>query len=80
MKRRNLISRMAICLYLVLAVVFVGCKEQEPVKNYKGGIVHYKGENIANGGRFKIEKGGEFLTVYVTKYDYEKYNVGDTIK
>ena len=35
MKRRNLISRTAICLYLVLALVFsVGCTDSKPSTKY----------------------------------------------
>ena len=80
MENRNLINKMVICLYLILVIFFVGCKKQEPIKNYKGAIIHYKSENIANGCRFKIEKEGKFLMVSVTDYDYKRYNIGDTIK
>jgi len=67
-------------LYILLAVVMTSCYSEQPIKNFDGGIIHYKGTNLANGGKFKVEKDGKFLTVYVTDYDYNRYEVGDTIK
>ena len=68
-------------LYTLLCVVFLSsCREQVPVKNYKGAIIHKKANTIAEGDYFKIEKDGKFLVISVTKFDYKKYVVGDTIK
>lgn len=77
---RYIRTKLSYALYTLLAVVLTSCYSDEPIKNHKGGIVHYKASNIANGGRFKLEKDGKFLTVYITDYDYKRYNVGDTIK
>ena len=68
-------------LYTLLCVVFLSsCREQVPVKNYKGAIIHKKANTIAEGDYFKIEKDGKFLVISVTNFDYKKYVVGDTIK
>ena len=68
-------------LYTLLSVVILSsCKQQVPIKNYKGAIVHKKGNTIAEGDYFKVEIDGKFLVLNVTKFDAEKYIVGDTIK
>jgi hypothetical protein len=76
MKRfKTLISYTLLCVVLLSS-----CKEQVPVKNYKGAIVHKKRNTVAEGDSFKIEQDGKFLVIRVTKFDAEKYIVGDTIK
>ena len=78
MKKMN--RKLIYILYIVLGGVLVSCVKQTPINNYKDSIIHYKGSSMGNGGQFKIEKEGAFLIVYVTKYDYNRYEVGDTIK
>ena len=70
-------------LYCLLAVVFTSCVP-EPIENHKGDIVYQK-ENPPAGMRFELKyknKDGkyDFKTVYVLELDWNKYNVGDTIK
>ena len=69
--------------YALLAVVFISCTP-EPIENYKGSIV-YKKENPPAGMRFELkykykESKYDFKTVYVLELDWNKYQVGDTIK
>ena len=74
-RKRNL-------LYILLAVGFFSCTMQ-PIDNYGGAIVHKKDAPPA-GERFMLQintKDGSMLrTVYVSEFDYKRYEVGDTIK
>jgi len=80
MKRRNLISRMAICLYLVLACVLSSCGTKEPIERYCGGVIVYKGD-APIGDWFELKYDGELTgRIYLHKIDFEKYSIGDTIK
>ena len=70
-------------LYCLLAVIFTSCTS-EPIENHKGGII-YKKENPPAGMRFKVKYKNkkskyDFKTVYVLEFDWNKYQVGDTIK
>lgn len=76
MKRINLISRTAICLYLVLALVFVGgCNQSSPKTIEEQSIV------------VKVTKSnkGHDLKYWVVTDDYNfftnrVYNIGDTVR
>lgn len=82
MKRINLISRTEICLYLLLATSLFSCTMQ-PIDNYGGAIIHKK-DAPPVGERFILQintkDGSALKTVYVSEYDYKRYEVGDTIK
>lgn len=70
-------------LLLVLMLLLVSCVE-EPVDNWKSAIVVDKFVN-AVGGKFQLKyytKDNEwkFAYIYVVKYDFDRYHIGDTIK
>lgn len=82
--RKNLIIAV---LVLAMLLPFVGCKR--PIDNYKGGIVIEK-IHVAENAGYKVgiqypskdEKSWPYtyIKIYVTKYDYNRFNEGDTIK
>ena len=84
MKTKNFkISREQAFLYCLLAVVFTSCTP-EPIENHKGSIV-YKKVNPPAGMMFELkykdkDSKYDFKTVYVLELDWNKYQVGDTIK
>ena len=70
-------------LYYLLAVIFTSCNP-EPIENHKGGVI-YKKENPPVGMRFEVkykdkDSKYDFKTVYVLELDWNKYQVGNTIK
>lgn len=68
-------------LSVVLILTLLSCKPSvEPINNYKESLVHYKGVSIMRGNRFLIERDSIFISVYVTKYDFQRFEIGDTIK
>lgn len=76
MKRRNLISRTAICLYLVLALVFAGGCNQSAPKNIEEQSIVVKVSKSSTGHEKKY---------WVVTDDYNFYtdrifNVGDTVR
>jgi len=75
MKRRNLISRTAICLYLVLvAVLLTGCHN---ILNEKELIVEAKKKGDKE---YKYEYYIKAFPTYQVLYSNKEYNVGDTLK
>jgi len=66
MKRRKLISRTAICLYLVLAVVFISSctNESTSYNEHSANRIKLNEERIINGYRYSILEvdGVEYLT------------------
>lgn len=69
-------------LLLTLVILLCGC--QRPIDKYKGAIILEKKGVTAVGFKVAIQKGfgDEACTfdVFVYEYDYNRYNVGDTIK
>lgn len=70
-------------LYCLLAVVFTSCTP-EPIENHKGSIVYEK-QNPPAGMRFELkykdkDSTYDFKIVYVLELDWNKYQIGDTIK
>ena len=69
--------------YCLIALVFISCTP-EPIENHKDCIIYEK-QNKTSGMRFSLKyknKNGKyyFKRVYVLELDWNKYNVGDTIK
>lgn len=88
MKRRNLISRTAICLYLVLAVViFTSCGNEPPVFNNPENpfiIGEISQKNKTHSIYYKNEMSGSGTSFFGSWYQAVvlpsgMYNVGDTI-
>lgn len=87
MKKFKISTKVAAIIgYCMLAVLFFGCKSNrpEPIDNYKNYVIYEKKDDIL-GKSFKIKKKTkenvfEFETIYVLDFDYNKFNVGDTIK
>jgi hypothetical protein len=81
-KKLKITTIPAIVGYMLLAFVFSSCSS-EPIENHTGGIVYAK-ESPPAGKRFvlkyKADKKYKFKRVYVLDLDFNKYNVGDTIK
>lgn len=64
--------------YLLLSAVLTSCTEQD-VCNYNGNQIIEKAEAPV-GKWFRFRKDGEITgRVYVVEYDWNKYNVGDTL-
>ena len=71
---------------LPLIFIFTSCiiAIPEPIENYKGDIIYGK-HNPPIGMCFEVKhknKDGkyDFKTIYVLEFDWNKYNIGDTIK
>ena len=76
MKKFKLHTKSAIVAILLLA----SCATKEPVEKYCGGVIVYKGDAPV-GNWFEIKYNGKITgRVYLYKLDYDKYDVGDTIK
>ena len=70
--------------YFLYCLFLTSCNPPEPIENHKGGII-YKKENPTIYMRFKVKYKDKdskynFKTVYVLEFDWNKYQVGDTIK
>lgn len=63
----------------LLSLILQSCHKEEPISNYKGCIVHWKGASVVE-RVYKLQKDTIFVDVYVTDFDYKKYYIGDTIK
>ena len=75
MKRKNLISRTAICLYLVLALVFAGgCNQSKPKTIEEQSIVVKITNNGIEGYKYWI------VTDDYNFYTNRELNVGDTVR
>ena len=82
--RKNLIIAV---LVLAMLLPFAGCKR--PIDNYKGGIVIEKIHAAENAGykvgiqypsKYENSLPYTYIKIHVTKYDYDRFNEGDTIK
>lgn len=74
-------------LIMTLTLAIPSCMNIEPIDNYKGSIVYEKYINgIGTNYRFTIRCNDTinnkyyFNNIIVMKLDYNRYNVGDTIK
>jgi len=71
-----------ILIIILLLVVLSSC--QVPIENYKGSIVIDKEGKTPSGYKIVIQINKKYgaidRTIYVYKYDYERFKVGDTIK
>lgn len=69
--------------FIILMIVFLSSCEV-PIDNYKGSIVLNKSGKTEFGYQMAIQINEKMQvisrTIYVYKYDYERFNVGDTIK
>ena len=69
--------------YFLYCLFLTSCNP-EPIENHKGGVI-YKKENPPVGMRFEVkykdkDSKYDFKTVYVLELDWNKYQVGNTIK
>ena len=72
---------MAKIILIALILALTSCKEpkkREALDNYVGGVVYEKGWGFDPFLHIRI--GAEIRFVSVYKLDYEKYEIGDTIK
>ena len=69
--------------FIMLMIVFLSSCET-PIDNYKGSIVIDKVGKTHSGYKMVIQTNRKYeaidRTIYVYKYDYERFNIGDTIK
>ena len=65
---------------MFVSIIFVSCIP-EPIDNYKGSIVceKYNTDKITI-KRLDKDSNYYFSTIYVLKIDFDRYNLGDTIK
>lgn len=76
-------KKITLILLLSLGILVTSCYE-EPIENYRRCVVVDK--NVQGKPWFKLKKWNgndgryNFKVVYVVKYDYDRYNIGDTIK
>ena len=69
-------------LLLIIVLCFYSCKP-EPIDNYKGAIIYNKRTapiNMIVTMKCKHKDGYYFWEIPVMKFDYDKYEIGDTIK
>jgi hypothetical protein len=75
MLNRKLIS---ILIYMLLSVILISCSEKD-VCNYNGYQIVVKSDALV-GKFFRFRKDGIITgRVYVVEYDWNRYNVGDTL-
>ena len=83
-------------LFIFVFIIFYSCRKIETIRNYKGGIIIEKSSsksiysNLEEDRNYflyisnrdcNLKKGDySIVCVRVFKYEYELYNVGDTIK
>ena len=72
-----------VCFIIILSCLY-SCNP-EPIENYRGGIICEKKQNRFEYYQFKIKYINNqhkyaYKRVYVLDFDYNKYNLGDTIK
>ena len=78
MKYKNLISKMIICLYLILTITFISCNTKSEPKLEKPFIVIKIGWGNNNNKTYTYQdKNGNRETFYTKEYSY---CVGDTLK
>ena len=71
--------KLIICI-VVASVLLSSCDdERETLENYKGGVVYDKKQKL-RGDSFDILKDKKFYVVFVYRYEYDLYKLGDTIK
>jgi hypothetical protein len=72
----------SILIIILLLVVLSSC--QVPIDNYKGSIVIDKSGKTDFGYQMVIQTDRKYeavaRTIYVYKYDFDRFNLGDTIK
>jgi hypothetical protein len=80
MAKINKIVLTSICT--LLSVIFSSCGtiKRESIEKYKGGIIYDNKTIYRDYKSFTVRLKGEFRTVHVYDLDYNRYNVGDTIK
>jgi len=65
-------------LILATLILLGSCSKAVPIENYKESIVYEKYTFF--GYYFSLKVKNEFIEIRTLKYDYNKYNIGDTIK
>lgn len=69
--------------FIMLMIVFLSSCET-PIDNYKGSIVIDKIGKTPSGYKMVIQTNRKYeaidRTIYVYKYDFDRFNLGDTIK
>ena len=68
-----------------MVLMLIGCKEEDPLK-YKGCVIIDK--DTPCGYHFKLKltdslrdkEKSDYRIIYVPKYEYNLFNIGDTIK
>lgn len=71
-----------ILFILALALLTSCLSEEKPLEDYKGSMVVGKSNALVRQLQLKYKEGEKYKYhyVYVCQYDYERYNLGDTIK
>ena len=69
----------------LLSVILSSCGiletvKREPIEKYKGGIIYDNKTVYRDYKTFTVRIKNEFKKVHVYDLDYNRYNVGDTIK
>jgi hypothetical protein len=76
-------------LGIILFILLTSCDLREPIDNWDGAIIDYKGSESGRGRGYMLRVNYEsdkitgergLSKIYVSKFDHKKYNVGDTIK
>jgi len=66
---------------LIISIILIstGCN-QVPIERYCSGIIISKSHKLT-GYKIRLKYDGIITNnIYITKYDYERFNIGDTIK
>ena len=67
-------------IYLAIVLLYLSCKERKSsLDAYKGGIVYHKRDGLLS-LRYHIKTVDGFVIVPLYKLDWDKYEIGDTIK
>lgn len=72
-------------LFVSIILLFFSCSVVEPIDNYKNAVLYSKHEAMFERTFIILVIGedsskSEFKYVRLLKYDYDRYNIGDTIK
>ena len=76
-------KRFKIHFILITSFLFVGCNsiKKKPASNWKNAVVHEKILSMDESHYyFRIEFDKKLTVIQLTRFDYNRFNVGDTIK
>jgi len=81
-KKLSKMNNVKLIIGLVVAsVLLISCQQKkENIKNFKGKIIYSKLSNLAGDRALEVNEKDGFKKVFVHKFIWDQYKVGDTIQ